>query len=313
MFDKLIDEYVEKVTKDMGAEQRAEVGKELKAHIYDSSEALAAKRGTGVDESIVREVLSKMLSPEKLAAMYPSRETFLKKSGMWKVVKTIAGLAIAFLALAAIIYFVSPGAAGISVGVILSVVSVLALMIVFIVAAFFGIYLYESRLKMTYDTRLRRLVKSLDYPASPLEIGIVIALSVVGLIIMLFLWPSIPFFADISTWKLVPLFSQDFAMFVPYEVALLLATIAIQVLYVVVRQKWVPSLLDSVMGLADALLMFWVMTVFPFNPELSAFIGGAIRVALAICILLLLVDAAKKLWNTGKFFIYGDFRDFQAV
>ncbi|BAI61945.1 hypothetical protein MCP_1873 [Methanocella paludicola SANAE] len=309
MYERLIDEYVGKVTKDMGAKQRDEVGNELKAHIYDSAEAITAKRGAGVDEAAVQEVLSKMMAPEKLAAMYPSKETFLRKSGVWKAVQALAGIAVAFLLLAAIIYAVAPEAAGISVGVILSVVSALALAIVALVAIFFLIYLYESRLKLTYEARLCRLVKSLEYPASPLEVGIVIALSVFGLIFILLLWPYVPFLADFGTGRLVPLFSPAFATFVPYYVLWLVAEIAVQLLYLALRQKWVPSLAETGLSLASALLTLWVLQAFPFNLELSVTIQAGIKVLLALCILGTLIDAAQKLWQTARFFIYGDFRN----
>ena len=307
MYERLIDEYVGKVTKDMGAEQRDEVGRELKSHIYDSAEAIAAKRGAQIDETIVREVLAKMMAPEKLAAMYPSKETFLK-SGVWKAVQALGGIAVAFLLLAALIYVVAPEVAGITVGVILSVVSALALAIVVLVAIFFLIYLYESRLKMTYDARLRRLIKSLEYPASPLEIGIVIVLSVFGIAVVL-LWPAIPFPAGFSPIRLVPLFSPAFGTFVPYYVLWLVATIAAQVLYLVLRQKWVPSLAETGLSLASALLILWVLQVFPFNPELSVTIQAGIKVLLALGILGALIDAAQKLWQTARFFIYGDLRN----
>ncbi len=196
--------------------------------------------------------------------MYPSKETFLK-SGVWKAVQALGGIAVAFLLLAALIYVVTPEVAGITVGVILSVVSALALAIVALVAIFFAIYLYESRLKMTYDARLRRLIKSLEYPASPLEIGIVIVLSVFGLAVVL-LWPAIPFPAGFSPIRLVPLFSPAFGTFVPYYVLWLVATIAAQVLYLVLRQKWVPSLVETGLSLASALLIFWVLPGVPVQP-----------------------------------------------
>lgn len=308
MYERLIDEYVGKVTKDMGAKQRDEVGNELKAHIYDSAEAITAKRGAGIDEAAVREVLSKMMAPEKLAAMYPSKETFLK-SGVWKAVQALGSIAVAFLLLAALVYIVAPEVAGITAGVILSVVSVLALAIVVLVAIFFAIYVYESRLKMTYDARLRRLVKSLEYPASPLEVGIVIALSVFGLIFVLLLWPYVPFLADFGTGRLVPLFSPAFATFVPYFVLWLVAEIAVQLLYLALRQKWVPSLAETGLSLASALLTLWVLQAFPFNPELSGTIQAGIKVLLALGILGTLIDAAQKLWQTARFFIYGDLRN----
>ncbi len=308
MYERLVDEYVGKVTKDMGAGQRDEVGRELKAHIYDSSEAIAAKRGAPIDEAAVREALSKMMAPEKLAAMYPSKETFLR-SGVWKAVQALGGIAVAFLLLAALIYIVAPEVAGMTVGVILSVVSALALAIVVLVAIFFAIYMYESRLKMTYDARLRRLVKSLEHPASPLEVVIKIALSLFGLVVIVLLWPHIPFPAELSPFRLVPLFSQEFAAIVPYYLAWFVAMIAVQVLYLVLRQKWVPSLLETGLSLATALIAFWLIQAFPFNPELSVTIQAGIKVLLALGILGSLIDAANNLWQTARFFIYGDLRN----
>jgi DUF4097 and DUF4098 domain-containing protein YvlB len=71
MNDRQIEEYLDRVTRDMGQRQRKDVREELKSHILDSSEAVAAERNVAVDESIVREVLAKMGPPEKLAAAYP--------------------------------------------------------------------------------------------------------------------------------------------------------------------------------------------------------------------------------------------------
>lgn len=312
MDERLIDEYVGKVTKDMEPTQRDEVGRELKSHIYDSAEALAAKRGTGIDEAIVREVLSRMLPPEKLAAMYPSKVTFLQKNGMWKAVKALAGIAVAFLLLAGIIYVAAPEAAGVSVGVILSVVSALALAIVVIVAIFSIIYLYESRLKATYEVRLHRLERSLEHPASPLKIGFTIFFTLLGMVVIGLFWTRIPFIASFSTGSLVPLLTPAFGSFVPYYILWGAAMIVVQVLYLLLPQKWVPSLLEAGLSLATALLTVWVFQAFPFNPELSVMIAAGIKVFLAFAIFGALIDAAKKLWQTAQFFIYGDIRSGHA-
>jgi len=52
--------------------------------------------------------------------------------------------------------------------------------------------------------------------------------------------------------------------------------------------------------------------VFPFNPELSTPVQTSIKVLLALAILGTLVDAAKKLWQTARFFMYGDLKNSQA-
>jgi DUF4097 and DUF4098 domain-containing protein YvlB len=72
MFDKLIDNYTDRVTKNMGRKQRDDIKKELKSHILDSAEALAAKQDKPVDEETVREVIAKMGPPEEFALTYPA-------------------------------------------------------------------------------------------------------------------------------------------------------------------------------------------------------------------------------------------------
>ncbi len=71
MYDKQIDDYLNRVTKDMGYQQREDVKKELRSHILDSADALAAERNMAVDDGIVREVIAKMGPADKMAAGYP--------------------------------------------------------------------------------------------------------------------------------------------------------------------------------------------------------------------------------------------------
>ncbi len=77
MYNNLINDYIKKVTKNMGSNQRKEVARELKTHILDSADALAAERNIDVDENIIREVIGKMGSAEEVAAMYPVETTLV--------------------------------------------------------------------------------------------------------------------------------------------------------------------------------------------------------------------------------------------
>ncbi|WP_424358695.1 DUF4097 family beta strand repeat-containing protein [Methanocella sp. MCL-LM] len=77
MYNKIIDDYLNKVTRDMGHKQRDDVRNELRSHILDSADALAAERNTTVNESVIREVLARMGPAEKMAAGYP-----VKKGGI---------------------------------------------------------------------------------------------------------------------------------------------------------------------------------------------------------------------------------------
>lgn len=70
----IIDDYIREVTKKMSSDQEKEVSEELKTHILDSADAIAAERNMAVDENIIHEAISRMGTPEKLAKMYPKNE-----------------------------------------------------------------------------------------------------------------------------------------------------------------------------------------------------------------------------------------------
>ncbi len=76
----LINKYIKKVTKDMGSDQRNEVGKELEVHILDSADALAAEKNVKVDDAIIRKVILRMGSAEEVASMYPVEKNFSDKA-----------------------------------------------------------------------------------------------------------------------------------------------------------------------------------------------------------------------------------------
>lgn len=76
-----INNYIDEVTKDMSPDQQKEVADELKTHILDSADAIAAARNVEVDEAIINEAVSRMGPPEKLAKMYPEK--------IWKLEKIV--------------------------------------------------------------------------------------------------------------------------------------------------------------------------------------------------------------------------------
>ncbi len=305
MIDSIIDGYISEVTREMGASQRAEVAKELRTHIMDSAEAIAAERNVAVSEEIVKEVIRRMGPAEKIAAMYPSRETFLRKSHMWKAIKALAGIALAFLAIGVLLSLVAPGQVDAPVHTILMVVSAMALAIVVISAIFLAIYLYESRLKATYEERLKRLNKDLSDMASPLRVGLAI-LSIIGwLAVINLLWHRIPFLMGLQEGRMISLFTPEFGGFLPYINLLGILAIATESLFVLLRQKWVPAVIESALDAGSALLAAWIYLSFPFNPEFSPLMAAMIKVALLLVALGFLIGAAQKLWKAARLFIHG--------
>jgi len=64
----------------MGIKQREEVALELRTHILDSAEDLAAERKVEVDDAIIREVILRMGPASDVADLYPEEKTFLDQT-----------------------------------------------------------------------------------------------------------------------------------------------------------------------------------------------------------------------------------------
>ncbi len=310
----LIDDYVNEVTEDMGARQREDVGKELRAHILDSADAIAAERKCEVDDVILREVLAKMGPAEKVAAMYPAKKS-LFEHGPVKALISLGGIALAFLMVAAILELVAPDVLNMQVPgsnssqavlqVILSVVFSLALAIVVIAAIFLCMYIYQSQLKTPYEARLKSFEKSLHNIASPIKaVGTIIA-NVVWLAIMNLYWMHIPFVSSFgNNPTLVPLLSDKFGPYMLYVNAIGIANIVVAVLYLAISQKWIPSLLEALMSLCSGLLFIWLLYVFPFNGTLSTGVVAMIKVIMAVIIVGCLIGSAKQTWQTIRLAIF---------
>jgi hypothetical protein len=310
MYDKLIDDYINEVTKDMGARQRDEVDRELRTHILDSADALAAERKANVDETIIREVIGKMGPASQVAAMYPTPKTFLEMKeikGMWDAVKVLMGMAVVFVLVGIILMVLAPGTLEISaVGIAFQVVFALGIAATVIAIIVFIMYMYETRLKSTYEARLMRLEKSLNDAASPLKVFMAIFGTIVWLVILNLFWTRLPFVANLGeNPAVVPVLSPEFASFVLWFNVLGIMGIIVQLMFLLIRQKWIPALLEVFVGIGTALLFAWIMATLPFNPELAPEIITGLKVFLAIVIALNLFDAGKKLWNTARLFLHG--------
>jgi hypothetical protein len=310
MYERLIDNYINEVTKDMSARQRGEVDRELRTHILDSADALAAERKTAVDEVIIREVIAKMGPARQVAAMYPTPKTFLETKEikeMWKAMQALMGIAVVFVIVGLVLMVLAPGTLEIS-GVLVAFQVVFALGIA---ATVIGIillimYVYETRLKSTYEDRLKRLEKSLNDAASPLKVCMTIFGTIVWLAIMNLFWSRLPFVSSFSgDATLIPVLSSDFAGFVLWFNVLAVTGIVVQLLFLVMRQKWVPALLEAVVSVFTAMLFAWILMAMPFNPALPPGFFTGVKVFLAFVIAITLFDAGKKFWNTGRLFMHG--------
>jgi len=318
MYNKPIDDYIEEVTNDMGAKQRDEVARELQTHILDSADALAAERKATVDETIIREVIAKMGPASQVAALYPSKKTFLElkeTKGMWDAIKALAGIAVMFALVGVVLMIMAPDAlTAIPVQTILEIVFALGIAAFVIGLIFFGMYLYDTQLKSTYEARLIRLEKSLNEAGSPAKIGLTIFGTMVWLAILNLFWTKLPFISSFhEDAVLIPVLSAAFAGFLLWFNVLGVLGIGIQLLFLVMREKWVPSLLEAIMGLCTAVLFAAILVAMPFNPALPAEFFTGIKIFLAIVIAMCLFDSGRKLWQTARLFIHEQYRQNSAA
>jgi hypothetical protein len=317
----LIKEYIDKATEGMGGKQKADVARELKTHILDSADALAAERKIPVSESIVREVLGKMGPAKKIAAMYPTKKTIFGHD-FGKALLSLAGIAAAFLAVIVILQLISPDTLKMSISggaqdvlsVILSVVFALAIAIVVIAGIFLAMYVYETNLKTPYEARLKAFERSLNDVSSPINTAAKIIGTAIWLVLLNIYWARVPFIQSFGdNPALIPLLTDKFAPFVLYFNVIGVVAILLALAYLAIRQKWIPSLLDALLNLGNALLFIWILAVFPFNSAFTAGPETLIKFVLAMVVLGCLVATAKQLWNAMRFALYGTLENNDAV
>jgi hypothetical protein len=303
MKDKIIDEFIDEVTKDMNARQRADVSKELKSHILDSADALAAERKTDVGEDIVREVIEKMGSPKKIAAMYTPATAMMKEMTVGKIVKVIMSLMLAFVVVMAVLLVVSPDL-GIPNWTILMTASGLLTAFGVVAAILFAIYLFETIYRSgSIEARLERLDKSLNDVSSPLRAIFGSVANMIVLIILNLYWKKIPFIKGLGDAQIVPLFSDNFGNFLPYINILGLAMIMTYMLYLAVPRKWIPAAIETIIMAGNCILAAYMLLEFPFNTALSTSVTLGIKVLLVLAVIGTLVGIAKQLWQTMVFLL----------
>ncbi|HTX43689.1 MAG TPA: hypothetical protein VMC61_03085, partial [Methanocella sp.] len=129
-------------------------------------------------------------------------------------------------------------------------------------------------------------------------------------------WQYIPFVPDFTVPKIVllaPLFTPEFGPFLLYINILGVSTIAVQLLYLALRQKWIPAFLEAGVTFLNGLLAFWIFTVFPFNPGYGSMVHAGIRVFLALVMFGCLVGTAQHLWHAVKYFLQAGAEKREAV
>jgi hypothetical protein len=118
-----IEKYINNVTRNMGSKQREEVARELKAHIWDSADALAEEKHVEVDDTIIQDTITRMGPAEDIAAMYPK-----EKAGKDKIIDGLK-----YIARSLIFFIVAAGIIGIVLQLIFKDISIYSFVVVAII------------------------------------------------------------------------------------------------------------------------------------------------------------------------------------
>lgn len=218
-----------------------------------------------------------------------------------EAVKVLAALVFA-LVMATVILFILVPEAGLLMGnVFVTVFPAMIMAISVLALIFLVIYIYESRLKIRYEGKLREINSSLQQLSSPLRVAIITLMNLIFLAMINLFWTSVRVVVNISGDKpteIVPLLSPEFAEILPYLNLLIILTIITNLLYLVIKIKWIPFAMETAFGIASAVLLYAVLMVFPFNPALNSGALLAIKLGLTFVLVMTLIGMVKNILKT---------------
>ncbi|RPJ75278.1 MAG: hypothetical protein EHM20_09200, partial [Alphaproteobacteria bacterium] len=206
-----------------------------------------------------------------------------------EAIKVLAALVFVF-AMATVVLFILVPEIGLLMGnVLVTVFPAMIIAISVLAFIFFAIYLYESRLRVRYEVKLRKINDDLQKLSSPLRIAIITVLSLIFLAMINLFWASVRVVVNIAGNKppeIVPLFSQEFVGILPFINLFIISTIIANLLYLVIKSKWVPMTIETVLSIASAVLIYAVILFFPFNPALNSSTLLAIKLGLGFVLVM---------------------------
>ena len=236
---------------------------------------------------------------ESLAAEYKQWSGSLTEA-----VKVLAVLVFALAMATVILLILVPEVGLLMRNIFVTVFSAMIMAISVLAPIFLVIYLYEIRLKVRYEGKLKEINASLQQPSSPLRVAIITGMNLIFLAMVNLFWTGVRVVVNIAGDKppeIVPLLSSEFAGILPYLNLLIISTIIANLLYLVIKIKWIPLAMETALSIASAVLLYAVLMVFPFNPDLNSSTLLAIKLSLGFVLVMTLIGAAKNLLKTITF------------
>ena len=237
--------------------------------------------------------------PRKIEAL--AAENKKGSRSLTEVVKVLAALVFALSMATFILLILVPEVGFLMGNIFVTVFPAMVMAISVLALIFLVIYLYESTLKVKYEGKLKESSARLQQPSSPLRVAIITGMNLIFLAMINLFWTSVRVVVNISGDKppeIVPLLSPEFAEILPYLNLLIILTIIVNLLYLVIKIKWIPLAIETVLSIASAVLLYAVILFFPFNVALNSSTLLAIKLGLGFVLVMTLIGAAKNLLKT---------------
>jgi hypothetical protein len=310
MNEKLIDEYLEHAMKVVPPERRDAVKKDMKIRIMEKVIDAASEKKCLVKDDVVADVL-KQWPPYKplkaIAAPAPAKVTV--PADLKKALMPLAGLVLAFVILDVAFLLLVPDVAGVPKAdvsaIILAVVFALITAIVVIGAIFASMYMYNNRIKKSHGYQIEHVEKIMKDAASPVRVGALTVATLVWMAILYLWWRDVTIPSFDASGTMLRFFSEGFASFVPLILAMGVAMIVVNVLYVIMSAKWVVSLAETMVNAGVMLVFYLMIQSFPFNDAFPQAVKTGIYLLLCLVFLGLAVGVAKNILQTMRFMNYG--------
>lgn len=310
MNNKLIDEYVENVTQVVPPERREDVKKDMKLRIMEKAIDVASERKCTVSDDIIADVLKQWPPYLPLKAVPTAPAKVMKPMGMRKVLLSLAGLVLAFIVLDVVFLLLVPDSAGVpkadvsTVIVAVAFALITAILVIGVIFAF--MYGYNKVIRKTRVDPVDRVEKVAKGSASPVRVGALTLVTLAWMVVLYLWWRDVTIPAFDTAGTVISFFSEDFASFVPLILAMGVAMIVVNVLYIFVSAKWIVSLAETVVNAGVMLVFYLMIQVFPFNAAFSETIKTGIYLMLCLVFLVLAVGVAKNILQTMRFMNYGN-------
>jgi hypothetical protein len=310
MNEKLIDEYLEKAMKVVPAERRADVTRDTKIRIMEKVIDQASEKRCRVNDDLVAEVLAQWPPYRPLVAiLVPAPARARKALGTNKALLPLASLVLAFIALDVVFLQLVPDTASMPKAdissVIMAVVFALVTAILVIGVILVLMYLFNARVKKSRGELSERADKNMKNAASPVRVCVLTVATLVWMVILYLWWRDVTIPSFDTSGTMVRFFSEGFASFVPLILALGIAMILVNVLYMIMSSKWLVSLAETVVNAGVMLVFYLMIQTFPFNAVLPDTVRTAIYLVLCLVFLGLAVGVAKNILQTMRFMDYG--------